>query len=134
MPNDPVLIEETKSWLKKAKLDLKTAEHSLTSDQPLTEIALFHCQQSVEKSLKAFLTFHQTVFRKTHLIEEIGQQCIKIDSSLSGVISKAVPLTEYVSKYRYPGEIEEPELQEAQDAIQITKEVYNVIFSKIPKS
>ena len=38
----------------------------MAADPPLLEDALFHCQQAVEKVLKALLTWHDEPFRKTH--------------------------------------------------------------------
>lgn len=79
MPHDPILIVDTKAWLKKAANDLRAAALDLEADPPLLEDVVFHCQQAVEKSLKAFLTFHDRPFRKTHNLEEIGEACLKID-------------------------------------------------------
>ena len=58
MPLDPALVAEAQEWLTKAKLDLRGAEIDLIAKPPLLEDAVFHCQQAVEKSLKAFLAFH----------------------------------------------------------------------------
>ncbi len=46
MPVDPVLIAETKAWLRKAAYDLRAASHSLTASPPLLEDVVFHCQQA----------------------------------------------------------------------------------------
>jgi HEPN domain-containing protein len=37
--------------------------------------ATFHCQQAVEKTIKAFLTWHDRAFRKTHDLVELGAEC-----------------------------------------------------------
>ena len=50
--------------------------------------------RSAEKALKGFLTWHGRPFRKTHSLEEIGEQCLGIDPTLKGLIDRAVPLTE----------------------------------------
>jgi len=55
MPVDPVLIAETKAWLRKAAYDLRVASHSLTASPPLLDDVVFHCQQAAEKALKGFL-------------------------------------------------------------------------------
>src|SRR5207244_808391 len=73
MPPDPVRIAETKSWLVKAARDLRAADHEWSATPPLRDDIAFHCQQAVEKSLKAFLTWHDVVFRKTHDLIELGQ-------------------------------------------------------------
>jgi len=52
MPHDPVLASETKEWLSKAALDLRSVEHALTALPPLLADVAYHCQQATEKTLK----------------------------------------------------------------------------------
>ncbi len=89
MPLDAVRIADTKGWLTKAAIDLRGAQIDLAASPPLPEDALFHCQQAVEKALKAFLTFHDRPFRKTHNLEEIGEACLQIDPTLKAVVVAA---------------------------------------------
>jgi HEPN domain-containing protein len=42
-------------WLAKARDDLHTVKLLLTSDNYPCVVAAFHCQQAVEKSLKALM-------------------------------------------------------------------------------
>jgi len=134
MPADPVLVAETQAWLRKAALDLHAAEHDLTASPPLLADAVFHCQQAAEKTLKAFLMWHNTPFRKTHSLEEIGEQCLDIDPTLRNLLDRAVPLTEYAWKFRYPGEHEEPPWEEADEALAIAREVFGSISSRLPQA
>ena len=64
---------EAREWLAKAAEDLASA-HVLIGSGHLPG-ALFFCQQAAEKSLKAFLTWHQRTFRRTHDLEELGKDC-----------------------------------------------------------
>jgi HEPN domain-containing protein len=43
--------------------------------------ATFHCQQAVEKAMKAFLTWHDRIFRKTHDLVELGGHCVGIEAN-----------------------------------------------------
>lgn len=133
MPHDPELIAETRSWLVKAAQDLGAAAHEFRAEPPFLADIVFHAQQATEKSLKGFLTWHNTPFRKTHLLEELGEQCLGIDPTLRPLVDKAVPLTKYAWKFRYPGEPEEPTRQEAEDALALAHEVYDVILSRLPE-
>lgn len=54
--------------------------------------ALFHCQQAIEKALKAFLTWHDEPFRKTHDLGELGTQCVTLDDTLTALLRRAAPL------------------------------------------
>ena len=132
MPHDPELIAETRAWLAKAWLDLAAAQHDLTAEPPFVEDIVFHAQQAVEKALKALLTWHGSPFRKTHNLEELGEQSLRIEPELRPLVDRAVPLTEYAWKYRYPGEYDPPPREEAQAALMIARETYEAIARRIP--
>ena len=123
---------EAREWLSKAALDLRGARVDLAADPPLLEDALFHCQQAVEKALKAFLAWHDAPFRKTHSIEEIGRACASIDASLDDLVDEAVPLTEYAWAFRYPGAPATPAETEAREALLLAESVVSTITQRLP--
>jgi HEPN domain-containing protein len=126
-------VEDTKAWLTKAKSDLEAAVHNLTASPPLLGDLVFHCQQAAEKAMKGFLAWHDVPFRKSHDLEEIGEACLSIDTSLKDLVDQAVPLTEYAWKFRYPGEVEEPTQTEAQEALALARQVYEAILARLPE-
>jgi HEPN domain-containing protein len=131
MPLDPELVSEVRSWLAKSSRDLEGGAFQLTAPAPFTGDAVFHAQQAAEKALKAFLTWHGVPFRKTHSLEELGKACEHIDSTLTPIIDKAVPLTQYAWKFRYPGEPDEPSLAEAKRALATAREVFDAIVARL---
>lgn len=133
MPHDPARAAETQGWLARAASDLRAAEHEFRATPPLLDDIVFHCQQAAEKVLKGFLTWHDRPFRKTHSLEELGEQCLEMDPALRALIDRAVPLTEYAWKFRYPGEPEEPSRQEAEEALAIARELYLAVVSRLPR-
>lgn len=133
MPADPILVADTQGWLRKAATDLRAAKHDLAASPPLLADATFHCQQAVEKVFKSFLMWHSVPFRKTHSLEELGEQCLDVDSTLRALIDCVVPLTEYAWKFRYPGDPEEPSFDEAKEALQIAREVYEAVLALLPE-
>jgi len=133
MPLDPIRIAEAKGWLIKAEVDLRAAEHERTAVPPITPDIVFHAQQLVEKSLKGFLSWHDTPFRKTHNLVELGEQCVKLDGTLETLLHQAAVLTEYAWKFRYPGEPEDPSTEEAEDALDLARHVYQVILEHLPQ-
>ena len=62
---------------------------------------MFHCQQAAEKALKAFLTFHDQPFRKTHDLASLGKQYANIDATLEALVDRLDDLSEYAWAYRY---------------------------------
>ena len=133
MPLDPVRMAEVKGWLVKAGIDMRAAEHDRTAEPPITADMVFHAQQEVEKSLKAFLSWHDKPFRKTHNLVELGEQCSELDASLEPSLRRATILTEYAWKFRYPGEPEEPDEEEADEAVELAREVNESILDRLPK-
>ena len=134
MPPDPDRIADTRSWLIKAVADLRAAELDLTPRPPLTADTAFHSQQFAEKALKAYLTWHDRPFRRTHDLAEVGRQCIDLDASLSAVCQRAERLTVYAWVFRYPGEPEEPTRQEAEEALVVARELYAAVLARLPEA
>ncbi|HEV7784359.1 MAG TPA: HEPN domain-containing protein, partial [Thermoanaerobaculia bacterium] len=132
MPHEPARIEDTKAWLTKAWRDLQAGQFELVNPALLGDV-VFHAQQAAEKALKAFLTWHDIPFRKTHNIEEIGAAGIEIDASLSEAVNRAAPLTEYAWRFRYPGEPEEPAVDEATEALSLAREIYQAVLARLPE-
>jgi len=132
MLHDPARLADTRAWLVKAGDDLRAADHDRTADPPLLGDAAFHCQQAVEKALKAFLAWHDEPFRKTHNLEELGQACLALDSSLQPLVDRAVPLTEYAWKFRYPGEPAQPTVEELHESLAAARAVLAAVRSRVP--
>ncbi|MGH7813935.1 MAG: HEPN domain-containing protein [Candidatus Binataceae bacterium] len=107
---------------------------SCSKSPGLSGTAVFHCQQAAEKALKGFLAWHDLPFRKTHELEEIGEACLAIDPTLKAIVDRAVPLTEYAWKFRYPGELNRPAQNEAAAALATAAGVYKEIAARIPKA
>jgi HEPN domain-containing protein len=57
--------EKAKSWLEYAQRDLAAAE-KLSSDETISNIVLFHCQQCVEKALKGLFEEHDLQVPRIH--------------------------------------------------------------------
>jgi HEPN domain-containing protein len=133
MPHDPELVAETRAWLAKARLDLAAADHELTAEPPFVEDIVFHAQQAAEKSFKALLTWHGKPFRKTHSLEELGEQSLGIVPELRAIVDRAVPLTDYAWKFRYPGDPVALSRDEAQGALTIARETFEAILRRLPE-
>lgn len=132
MPHDPVKVEETRSWLRKAHDDLRAASVDMEARPPLLEDALFHYQQAVEKAMKGFLAWHDEPFRKTHSLTELGLVCSRLDPSLESILRKASGLTEYATVYRYPGDSVPPTEEDAAGVRELAEEVVSELLARLP--
>jgi len=133
MESEAARLRDAQAWLSKAGLDLRAATYELSApEEGLWGDILFHAQQAAEKAMKALLAWHDLPFRKTHNLEELGRECARLDATLGVVVDRAVPLTEYAWKFRYPGESDEPEREEAEQALAGARELYDAILARIP--
>ena len=112
--------DEAGRWLAQAQKDLNAAR-LLASPEPSRSV--FHSQQAAEKAAKAFLTFHDVPFRKTHDLNELGEQCSGLDSSLALLFRDAADLTDYAVVFRYLDAPREPDEGEALVALEIAARV-----------
>ena len=130
----PEKIQEITQWLQKSGLDLRGAEVDLAASPPLIEDALFHCQQAVEKAMKAFLTTHDSPFKKTHDLDELAILCEAIDPSLKPVLNPARGLTIYAWEFRYPGDSETPPVEEAKESLKIAKSACEALSQRAQRT
>jgi HEPN domain-containing protein len=130
MTPDQLRLDETHAWLERARRDLRAAA-LLIAGKAYAE-ALFHCQQAVEKALKAFLTFHQKPFRKTHVLGELSPECVAIDGSLGSALAQTDALTPYAWRFRYPGVPYEPDAAEAAGGLQRAEVAVREMEHRLP--
>ncbi len=132
MPLEDARLQDVRAWLSKAELDLKAAAHEISApEEALWGDVMFHAQQAAEKAMKSFLALHDVPFRKTHNIEELGQQCVMVDATLAPVADQSAPLSEYAWKFRYPGEAAEPGRADAEEALAAARGVYDAILTRV---
>ena len=130
MTPDDAKAEEAHSWLFRASDDLASAR--ILADSGHFANALFFCQQAAEKSLKGFLTWHQTPFRRTHDLEELGEACTVIDGTFSTLVEQADVLSDYAWKLRYPGSPYAPGLGETEAMLTLASAVFREIQARLP--
>jgi HEPN domain-containing protein len=122
--------EHVTRWIDKAEHDLVAAEQMIqVAEGDLTDIVCFHCQQCVEKYLKALLVFLDVYFPKTHdlrLLLDLMSENVLLDLHRTRV----VPLNRYVIEGRYPGEWEPITVEEAREALAMAQEVREAVPRK----
>ena len=121
--------ENYHTLIKLAGKDLDLAKNSSSMTDPYIEGICFHCQQCAEKSLKAFIIFHNIRYKFTHDLERLCNDCIAIDKSFSSILNPCLILTYYSSDIRYhdDGLISEKDMYEA---IDLAEEVLEFVKNK----
>jgi HEPN domain-containing protein len=117
-------------WIAKADADLLAAEKlfNIEPEKLLSQIG-FHCQQAIEKYLKAYLIFKDTEFAKTHDLNNLRDLCSKFDLDFDSLNFKS--LIDFAVDFRYPEEEYSPDIQEMEGYITIAKMTKNLINNKI---
>jgi HEPN domain-containing protein len=95
---------ETSRWVRKAEADLAGAHDLARAVRSYHDLICFHCQQSAEKYLKAFLIERGVPFPKTHRLEDLLLLLVPHDPSLRSLRRTVVTLSRYAVEYRYPDE------------------------------
>ncbi len=88
------------------------------------DIGSYHCQQAAEKALKAYLTARESIFPKTHSLEQLLDMCIPSAGAFEQLRDHAKRLTPLVHEFRYPSEVVEPTAEEATQALGLAEEIY----------
>jgi len=119
-------------WLQKAESDIKVAKHILEMDDPPTDAICFHCQQAIEKYLKAFLTYHEVRVKKTHDLGMLLEMCLEMDKEFEiADKEKIASLTPFALEIRYPDEIYTPTIDESKNALETALKVKEIVFKKL---
>ena len=120
-----------KQWIKRANEDLLVVDKLTEFEIIATSSVCFHCQQAVEKYLKAFLISSGIDIKKTHNIEFLLSECEDIDSDFAEIDPKN--LSDFSVDVRYPGDMYVPSKEETTLHIQIAVYVKNLVLEKISK-
>lgn len=118
-----------KQWILKAKEDLLVVDKLTEFEVIATSSACFHCQQAVEKYLKAFLISNGTDVRKTHNIEFLLSECVDFDSEFSQIDPKN--LSDFGVDVRYPGDMYVPSEKETLEHKEIAIFVKKIVEEKL---
>lgn len=122
--------ELTREWLDKAETDFDSADLLLHAGEvPLPDTAAFHCQQSAEKFLKAFLQEHQVVFERKHDLMPLLALCISLDADFQSLKEYLQELDRYAVAVRYPGV--SVKVEQAKSAFRVAKKVRGFVKRKL---
>jgi HEPN domain-containing protein len=111
---------------------LGSAQRLLETPHPYLDTAVYHCQQAAEKALKAFLTYHDIAFGRTHDLTELVKLAEGVEPGFTTWMATAQELTPYAVQFRYPGDILEPESEEAERALRQASAFVGFVRTMLP--
>ncbi|MBM2814323.1 MAG: hypothetical protein HW421_1085 [Ignavibacteria bacterium] len=91
----------------------------------------FHCQQAVEKYIKAILVFKDIEFVRSHDLIYLLELLTGVAEIKDEKYQNAVLLNGFSVRIRYPNKIEEFSKEELEDAISISQEFRNFAIEQI---
>ena len=100
---------ETKTvleWFYFADADFDSALILNDAHRKHNAIICYHCQQAVEKYLKAFLCYNGMIPPKIHALETLCALCSEFDSSFNNIAKDCAYLSPFAVNARYPLEME----------------------------
>ena len=103
---EPADRNKAKRWMRQAQIDYDAANYLFQShNEPYYSFTCFHCQQAVEKALKALMFAKGLIKREdlaAHDVLDLAYRAQKIDSRLCGIPSKVEIIDTYIGRTRYP--------------------------------
>ena len=93
----------TAEWVRKAEVDVAAARRLCEQKPPLNDPACFHCQQAVEKYLKALLQELELAVPRTHDLDDLLSRVLPKYPALMVFRASMNRMTQYAVDYRYPG-------------------------------
>jgi HEPN domain-containing protein len=116
----------------KADNDLKAVKYLMAMEDAPLDVLSFHCQQAVEKYLKAYLTWAGVRVTKTHDLSSIHNLCIENDTEFKKLnTDKISQLTIYAVEIRYPEEYIETNPEEVKQFYELAKEVRELVIKRL---
>ncbi|SNS44223.1 HEPN domain-containing protein [Anaerovirgula multivorans] len=115
------------NWVEKASRDIKSAG-VLKENDCGNDMVAFHCQQAVEKLLKAYIIAKSGVIISSHSLIFLCKEATKYDLKFKAHIKDCAFVNQFYIETRYPAD--EPLIvtdEESDECIAISKDIYNIV-------
>ncbi len=123
-------IKPVDEWVEKAEGDYETVLDLRKRRRRRQQyIIAFHCQQCIEKYLKAILTCRKVEFPRQHDLEELLVLLLQKDPLLSFIRDDLKSLTPFAVSFRYPGE--DITKEEVKMAVEIMKRIRGILRQRL---
>ena len=121
-------------WVEFAERDYEASLLLAKSHNPPLEIIAYHCQQTAEKYLKAFLIENDQPVLFIHDLGKLNSECRKILPDLSVIQNICERLTPFGTVTRYPGSSMKVESVHLPLVISWTQKIRDVVRKQLKVS
>ena len=131
MPRDEQTVRE---WLQRARNDLRAARVLIVdTPEPILDTGAFHCQQAVEKLLKAVLCWYGADPPRVHTLGALFDLASRHTDAFEPLRDACERLTRYAVLVRYPWG-PQPTPDEARQALDAAESAWTVLRRLLPVS
>jgi HEPN domain-containing protein len=123
--------DEIRQWISKGDHDLGTAKITYLHIPEYIDTVTFHCQQAVEKYLKAYLVFQSTTFKFSHDLIYLLDLITLKDTDFESYYDTVSELQGYAVEIRYPNETIFLSNEKVEKAMTVAKEVREFVTGKM---
>ena len=118
-------------WIRYSNMDLEAAASLNMRYKKPYEIICYHCQQTVEKSLKAALLFYGYSIYKSHDLLELDEDCQKRNPEFKKIEKECSQLSDYAFEARYPFHIFDITEVETEKALKSAFKCRNLVMNAL---
>lgn len=123
-------IDPIHEWIVLADQDEASARFLLDMRPKPLEVICFHCQQSVEKSLKALMAKQGMEIPRTHDLLELLDMVVNFAPDAASLESMLLNLNDFSVVVRYPSHVSLEE-QDAIKALEAVNKIRNLLFKHL---
>lgn len=124
-------IEDVRQWIVKGDHDLGTSKITYLHIPEYLDTVTFHCQQAVEKYLKAYLLFHSITFKFSHDLVYLVDLIVERDNDFEQFYDEVSELQGYAVEVRYPNETIFLSKEQVEHSIEFAMRIRKIIIEKI---
>jgi len=120
-------------WLDRAEEDIQSAK-LLSQDELCYNNAAFHCQQTIEKALKAYILLKSGMLVDGHNLPWLCKRAAKYDRTFSDWLRESTSLSKCYIETRYPADIPlDLTYEQVRNYYRMAKEMYLFICGEVDK-
>jgi HEPN domain-containing protein len=123
--------ELIKQWISKGDHDLGTAKVTYFHIPEYLDTVTFHCQQAVEKYLKAYLIFQSATFKFSHDLVYLLDLITQLDQDFEYYYDMVSALQGYAVEIRYPNETIYLSNEKVETALVTARDIRDFVTKKM---
>ena len=128
----PEVVEVHRHWVRKAEHDLEAASRIMAIEEGCPfDTVCFHCRQAAEKYLKCLLTYLGIQAPRTHDLKALAA-LIPLEQPFPVRVEDLAELNPYSVDVRYADDWREPQLSDANRAIELASQVKAAVRKALP--